>query len=496
MYKDGDFDLGRPLPWNAAALKQDLELNTLFNVMALGDRFLFDVAQRAVLASECDLETIRYRQDILRDCLKNAGIVSDIYAIAVEADEGHRKLYWAGRHPGSILWGAVDLLQFLVGVLKKLRRIADSHAAAFESEGFSTLFAVLTRELSDEYFVTVERHLKHLQFRHGVLISAKLGRGNKGSDYVLRQPNAPERSWLERIFTPSPPAFSYQLQPRDDAGARALSALRDQGVNFVANATAQSVDHILGFFNLLRTELGFYVGCTNLYKTLANKDEAACFPEPLAEGMRSHSFRGLYDVCLTLSMPGRVVANDVAADGRDAAIITGANRGGKSTFLRSIGVAQLMMQCGMFVGAQAFSANVCSGVFSHYKREEDPSMKSGKFDEELTRMSEIADHVKPNALLLFNESFAATNDREGSEIARQIVSALLEKKIKVFFVTHLYEFTRALWENRIGCPIFLRAERQPDGTRTFELVEAEPLETSYGEDLYKEIFLGGRAEAV
>ncbi|MEO8249818.1 MAG: hypothetical protein ABI589_10645, partial [Burkholderiales bacterium] len=36
--------------------------------------------------------------------------------------------------------------------------------------------------------------------------------------------------------------------------------------------------------------------------------------------------------------------------------------------------------------------------------------------------------------------------------------------------------------------LFLRADRQADGTRTFRLVEAEPLETSYGEDLYREIF--------
>jgi hypothetical protein len=34
----------------------------------------------------------------------------------------------------------------------------------------------------------------------------------------------------------------------------------------------------------------------------------------------------------------------------------------------------------------------------------------------------------------------------------------------------------------------LRAERLADGTRTFKLLEHEPLETSYGEDLYREIF--------
>ena len=39
--------------------------------------------------------------------------------------------------------------------------------------------------------------------------------------------------------------------------------------------------------------------------------------------------------------------------------------------------------------------------------------------------------------------------------------------------------------------LFLRAERRPDGHRTFRLLPGEPLPTSYGEDLYRGVF-GGR----
>jgi DNA mismatch repair ATPase MutS len=94
-------------------------------------------------------------------------------------------------------------------------------------------------------------------------------------------------------------------------------------------------------------------------------------------------------------------------------------------------------------------------------------------------------------MVLFNESFAATNEREGSEIARQIVSALLEKRLKVFFVTHLYEFAHGFVDKNMENAFFLRAERQPDGGRTFKLVEGEPLQTSYGEDLYQAIWSMG-----
>ena len=117
-----------------------------------------------------------------------------------------------------------------------------------------------------------------------------------------------------------------------------------------------------------------------------------------------------------------------------------------------------------------------------------------QWDEELSRMSVIVDHVKPNALVLFNESFASTNEREGSEIATQIVSALLEGRIKVFFVTHLYHFASSFAARRLSSVAFLRAERRADGTRPFRLVEAEPLQTSYGEDLYTAIFSPERSE--
>jgi len=38
--------------------------------------------------------------------------------------------------------------------------------------------------------------------------------------------------------------------------------------------------------------------------------------------------------------------------------------------------------------------------------------------------------------------------------------------------------------------LFLQAERKPDGECTFRVTEGEPLQTSYGEDLYNRIFFG------
>jgi DNA mismatch repair ATPase MutS len=489
MHPDEDFDLQRELPPNEGALTQDLELNMLCNAMALGDAFLFDVVKRALLSSLTDPEAIVYRQRVLADCLEQPSTVRAIYGIAEQAIQAERKIWgWGMSSPAGILHNSGLALELFVGFLKRLRAMAVEHGGKFRSDGFARFVAMLAEELDDEYFESIEAHLQELRFRGGVLISAKLGKGNKGIRYVLRSPPRHQSWWMERISAKKRSGYGFQIPARDESGAKALSDLRGKGINLVANALAQSADHILSFFRMLQAELAFYVGCLNLHERLAEKGEPTCFPAPLAPAQATLTAQGLYDVCLTLNLEERAVGNDVNAENKALVMITGANQGGKSTFLRSVGLSQLMMQCGMFVAAESFSASVCDGVFTHYKREEDATMKSGKLDEELSRMSDIADEITPNCIVLCNESFAATNEREGSEIGRQVVRALMEAGIKVFFVTHLFDLAHGFYLQELDEALFLRAERQLDGRRTFRLVEGEPLPTSYGEDSYRRIF--------
>lgn len=489
MHRERDLDLERPLPANAAELSQDLELATLIDAMARGDEYLRQTAEKAILSSLADPEAILYRQEILRDCLERPEIARQLYALAVEAIDGKRKLrhFWfRDSSPDALLQTSLRMLELLADVLKRLRKRVEEQTSAFGSEGFTQLFAMLERELDDDYLRTVDDHLRELTFCRGALISAELGKGNRGTHYVLRK--AHEQRFFDRLPGRRPATYSFTLPARDEHGMKTLSELRNRGINLVADALAQSTDHILGFFTMLRAELGFYVACLNLHEQLVERGGPTCFPVPLDDAAEAFSVRGLYDASLAFHLGSHHVGNDVDADGKRLVMITGANQGGKSTFLRSVGLAQLMMQAGMFVPADSFRANVVRGVFTHYKREEDASMTRGKLDEELSRMSEIADLISPCCLLLCNESFAATNEREGSEIARQVIRAMVEANVKVFFVTHLFDLADSLHRQQLETALFLRAERHADGRRTFRLSEGEPLPTSYGEDSYRRIF--------
>jgi DNA mismatch repair ATPase MutS len=511
MFKDRDFDpdqilitrekkyrsqdkpnLEKLIPANAPDLIQDLGLEILFNTMAEGDNFLSETAKVAVLSILKDVDSILYRQNILKDCIKNEKVVRDIYNLTIETIEREKEIYGWGlfrQTPDSILHQARNKLEMFSEMLLKLRTIVERNENDFDSEGFKRLFKMLKEELSEEYLDELNYQLNELKFKDGILVSAELGFGNKGTNYVLHKPPKDNRKWWERLFQKKLPGYTYQLHPRDEAGARALSELRNQTINDVANSLAQAMEHILGFFQALRTELAFYFGCLNLHNKLKKLNEPVCFPEPSPIGKKCLSFAGLYDVNLALSSGNKMVGNELDTDRKNLFIITGANTGGKSTYLRSIGIAQFMVQAGMFVPAESFSAEIRNSIFTHFKREEDVEMKSGKLDEELSRMSEIVDKINSGSMILLNESFSATNEKEGSEIARQITSALIERGINVFFVTHQFDFANRFYEKYLDNAIFLLAERLPDGTRTFKIKEGKPMQTNYGEDLYNEIFL-------
>jgi MutS domain V len=488
MHRGEDFDAGRDPPFGADALVQDLELETLLQAMARGDALLLQVARCALLAGLGDPDGILYRQRVLADCLEHPEAVRRIFEVAGDAGRSVKKVHlgWFRDSPDSILHRSVKVLEILLESLRTLRGAVDEHAAGLRSEGFTRFCAMIAEELDDDYLATVEYHLGELRFRRGVLLSAGLGAGNTGIHHTVR--TARERRWTERLAVRNRTAHSFRIPDRDENGFRALGELRGRGINSVANALAQSTDHILGFFAMLQTELAFYVGCLNLHEQLTGRGEPVCLPVPAGPGTPVLTARGLYDPCLALSTEAPVRGNDVDGDGMALVVITGANQGGKSTFLRSAGVAQLMLQCGMFVAAESYTANVCDGVFTHFTREEDATMRSGKLDEELSRMSEIADAIAPGSMLLCNESFAATNEREGSEIARQVVRALVERGVRVFFVTHLYDLAHGFCVDPPAPTLFLRAERGPDGRRTHRLVEGDPLPTSHGEDSYRKVF--------
>ncbi len=464
----------------------DLELERLFEAASAGDELVERAFRVGLLTSLANADEIRYRQEILKDCMNNTETIKRLYEIANDAIKKEKELFlWHfSKTPASVLRSSVRLLEALLDSLRKLQSLAAEVHERFSSEGFVAFFGTIKSELTDDYLEQLSNHLERLEFKNGILFSAKLGEGNRGVDYVLRKIEE-EGSGLKKIFKRAS-GYTFSINERDEAGFKALSQLKDEGLFRVAEALHRASRHVLGFFISLQHETAFWLGWLNLRERFESISSSLCIPE--IGSSRKREIRSLCDPVLLLSIGSKCVENDFYSSGQPLVFITGANQGGKSVFLRALGIAQLMMQAGGFVCAESCRLPVVRGVFTHFKRMEDKEMESGKFDEEMRRMNMIVDRLKKHSLVLFNESFASTNELEGSEVAIGILNAFIEKSIESFFVTHMYRLVAEFYVHKRDKVLFLRAERDTEGKRTFKILPAEPLSTSYGRDLYAEIF--------
>ena len=471
----------------AEQVTEDLGLSVVIDAMADGDPVVAETARSRLLSAPAHPADVIYRQDILTDCLREPGLGRKLYDLAGKALDAQRSAARAVFFdtPETLLKRSTVTLTSFLPLLRELRSVAERYRPRVSSAGFRQLFATIESQLDEEYVQSAENRLSQLRLGGALLVSARLGTGNQSEAFVMRRPSPQARGLFRRSARPSGPTATYKVPYGDEAGHRALSSLQDQALAGLADATDRSAQQVLSFFTALRTETGFYLGSLNLHRALTARGAPVCLPAVRDTTARALHARGLYDPGLQLRLDQPAVTNDLDADGISLIMVTGANRGGKSTFLRSVGLAQLMAAAGTFVAATAFTTSARATVFTHFTQDEDDSGTSGKFDEELRRMSQIADFAAPHGMLLCNESFQSTNEREGSAVVRDIVGAMTEAGLTVVFVTHLHELAAGCYADRDRFPaLFLRAGRDPAGQRSFQLREGAPEATSHGADLW------------
>jgi DNA mismatch repair ATPase MutS len=487
LFPDRDLDVHSARPNHADTLLRDLGLDTIVAVMADGGGLIADVSTRVLTEGLCGPAEVVYRQAVLRDCIAHPEVPRQLYDVVDGAIAAEQKEWHLMDSPDLRLSRGIRVMEIFVHAMNELRALAEEHASACASDGFSALFRTFQADLDDAYLAEVGEHLSRLRFRQGVLLSTGLGRGLKASGYVVRGQHPRKRTWWERLGVSRTTPLTVVIPDRDEAGARALGDIRARGINVVSNALAQSTDHILAFFSLLRSELAFYLGCLNLHRRLTEVGLPVCFPTVTASHELALEVRHLYDPGLALRAGHDVVGNELDASGQRLIIITGANQGGKSTFLRALGLAQILLAAGVFVPAKTMTASLRVPVLTHFKREEDETLQSGKFEEELARMSGLIDEASQQALVLMNESFAATNESEGAEIGSAVIRGLIDSGAIVVVVTHSYELATRFANGRDGV-LFLRAERGEPGRRPYRLPPGLPLPTAFGKDLFGFVF--------
>lgn len=494
LFPAADFDPTAERPAYADDLFVDLDLAPLVHALAAGDDLVAQSVTAALAQGTRSAAEVFFRQAVLKDFRAEPDLLDALSGIAAEALAAERQLrLFFLRSPESIVRRSVELLGAYQELLRRLAAQLGEHRHSFSSPGLQRLAETAAEQLTEEFFAALTAHLKVLRFPDGITARARLGARLEGRDYHLIRAPRRRLRFLERVTNSRrDQALSFRVDPRDESGNRALTAIRNQAVDGVARTLDGAVGDLLGFFTQLARELAFYRGALRFGQLMAGCGLPASLPDVRAGEEGALSAQGLYDPSLALRSGGQLMTNDLAADGKRLVIVTGPNQGGKSTFLRALGAAMTMAAAGLPVPARAMAIKHVTAVLTHFKRGEDALLAQGKFDEELSRLRGLIDAMPQEAAMLMNESFAATNESEGSAVAREVVRALIDAGERVFFVTHLYTFADAWRTEGREDILFLRAERLADGQRTFRIEPGLPRPTSHGGDLYRRIFGGGR----
>lgn len=513
---------------DAQNIIQDLGLRTLFSISAKEviykdgrvdfvdkeDAFLARTMETVMLVPLRSAEEIYYRHEMLADALSNREFVYEMYEVVEEMLQtwdklGRRLRGRSTKDSTAKLVEDIHVLMLFVNTLSRLKVLLKEKLPELKARGFLDLYDSMCREFSEEKEGVLKKILQDISFyirdteseektevRPKIVLGCRLAQGLKCSEFVVEEVTTISKAFGARSSMTELVQGYIRSQRPETVQLRKDMNLLKQGhqleyevVRYVVSTCAPFVQSHHDFFDQLHFQLGFYKAASILQQHIERFYLPQCYPAVVSQN--ELCFDNLKEFVMAIEQRVTPVGNTCDISEKMLLVITGANQGGKSTFLRSIGIAQIMMQCGLPVIADKFESGIFPAFFTHFTRREDAAMNSGRLDEELKRMSQIVDNLGEGSMVLLNESFATTTEKEGSMIAYDIIRALAEADVKILTVTHLLSFAQRIYEETnvmqdIGVEFFC-AEREAGGKRTYRMIQHAPELTSFGMDLYSSI---------
>jgi len=344
--------------YDSEDLVRDLRLDILFGSMSGGDRAIRDACGAVMVRPLTDREAILFRSAVVMDAIAQEGAFFEMFKISGEAVESVRApLEFANPKYDRIIPNEKKIITeagiaaLNVKHLYRLKAALTRHSAGFSSLAMRGLCRAVDALFEDGRLSRAEARVQQLgalKSVGGLSIGGHIGEGLKQADVLLNDLSEPSARGKRR-----PGADEASLPLSSTALIRNAEEIIESALAPVHRAIAGFNRTIQRFFEKLRFQAGFFVGCVNLHRQLEALDVPLCYPQ---FSMDSGAYAGelLIDASLALKERRLPATNGFRFTGKRQVVITGPNQGGKTTFLRSVGLAQVMAQCGMFVAAREY----------------------------------------------------------------------------------------------------------------------------------------------
>ncbi len=275
---------------------------------------------------------------------------------------------------------------------------------------------------------------------------------------------------------------------------RSLNSMLTRTVKKLKSLLSRHVSVSTQAISGLIPEFMYYVRWAEYVDKLRSRGFIFSKPALLEPEERQMKAEGIYNLKLAQALcekeegAASIVPNDLDFDAEHRIyILTGANRGGKTTFTQAIGIAFVLAQGGICVPAKSFAFSPVDNIFTHYPADENQTMDLGRLGEESKRFRELFLAATSQSLLLLNESFSTTSFEEGFYIARDVVRILRRLGVRTIYNTHMHKLAQELEElNREEAgdskAASLVAETE-EGRRSYRIRVGAPGGLSYARDI-------------
>lgn len=259
----------------------------------------------------------------------------------------------------------------------------------------------------------------------------------------------------------------YQRRQTLTNGERYTTAELKELENKILSAEEEVLRLQKGIFEDIRNQVLEAAGSLKLWaERLSRLDVLLAFAEcagicrlvrpKMHEGKRLVAEASRHPVIEAYFRSEMFIANDVALDnGGDTAphlaIITGPNMAGKSTYIRQIGIMQIMAQAGSFVAAKNAELPVVDRVFTRIGAHDRLSRGESTFFVEMAECARIFRNYTKDSLVLLDEVGRGTSTYDGISIAQAMIENLNDQargRPKTLFATHYSELAHLISAER------------------------------------------------
>ena len=519
-----------PLSMSSEAIN-DLSLDFIVSAITK-DEFEQNIIKQLMTQIECSEELIKYRCDVFEDFLRIPKLRSNLTSLLEMLGELREIEKFKKDSDASSLWQLVNRMREInryIDCIKELRSTLDG--MDIRSQGLITLRELVGKIYEDGSFEPLQQDMEDLFKKVRQLRSVTIGvnlddmlRPVRAGILSLNGKEFTDSGVLKRFMAMSAKKDGSGIQPNDDyahlktfhaaaskefklayddtpTGADRLSDSIKFVVTDILDKITRNIKDVLrkhvnvsgyAFISLI-PEIIFYIRWAELIEKIQANGLPLCKAEILPVEERCIRTRDIYNLKLAIKIVSgeelKIVTNDLDFDddiGR-IFILTGPNRGGKTTITQALGIAVLMAQCGIYVPCSSLKLSPCDNIYTHFPADENETVDLGRLGEESSRLAEIFSKATSKSMLLLNESLATTNVTEGMYIATDVLKAMRYLGVRCIFNTHMHELAANVDKMNQAVKGSSKIESMVTGVekgqRSFKVSVNPPQGLSYAKDI-------------